>query len=97
VAYLDYEQIGRAVVMLAPTSAYLRHASITSTLRDYIHPAPLSASDFIRDLFLMPLEEAIDKWYGSRLNATRLAAEVMDAVVASFSANAGRAEKRQGD
>jgi len=78
VADLDYEQIGRAAIMLIPICVTLRHASLDSTLRYYIHPEPLSAVDFIRDLFIMPLDKVIKKWYGSRMNAGRIAAAVMD-------------------
>ena len=77
-ADLDWEKIGRAVVMLVPTTVQLRHASLDSTLRHYVHPEPLSELDFVRDLFVLPLEEVIDKWYGNRLNAGRIAAAVMD-------------------
>jgi hypothetical protein len=80
-ADLDWEQLGRTVAMLAPTAAYLRHASLDSTLRDYIHPEPLSEMDFVRDLFMEPLGEVIDKWYGGRENATRMAAAVMETVL----------------
>jgi hypothetical protein len=81
-ADLDFEQIGRALVMLVPTSASLRHASVISTLRDYIHPKPGSEGDFVRDLFLLPLDDVADKWYGGRLNASRISAVVMDGIIA---------------
>lgn len=80
-AGLDWEQLGRSLAMLAPIAVQLRHASVESTLRDYIHPEPLSESDFIRDLFMMPLDEVVVKWYGSHENASRLAAVVMDQVL----------------
>lgn len=80
-ADLDWEKIGRAVVMLVPTTVGLRHASLDSTLRDYIHPEPLSELDFVRDLFILPLDEVIEKWYGDRLAAGRMAADVMDQVL----------------
>lgn len=77
-ANLDWEQLGRSLAMLVPTSVMLRHASIDSTLRHYVHPEPLSEVDFIKDLFTRPLKEVITKWYGSRDNAATLAAAVMD-------------------
>ena len=80
-ANLDWERIGRAVVMLIPTTVRLRHASLDSTLRDYVHPDPLSELDFVRDLFILPLDEVIEKWYGDRLAAGRIAAAAMDQVL----------------
>jgi hypothetical protein len=80
-ADLDWEQLGRTVAMLVPICVQMRHASLDSTLRDYIHPVPLSESDFVRDLFTEPLGEVIEKWYGSRENAGRIAAAVMDQVL----------------
>jgi hypothetical protein len=77
-ADLDWEQLGRAVAMLVPICVQLRHASLDSTLRHYIHPEPLSETDFVRDLFTEPLEDVIKKWYGSRDNAGRIAAAVTD-------------------
>ena len=41
-AALDWEQLGRSLAMLAPVAVTLRHASVESTLRDYIHPGPRS-------------------------------------------------------
>jgi hypothetical protein len=80
-ADLDWEQIGRAVVMIVPVCVQMRHASVDSTLRDYVHPEPMSETDFVRDVFLMPLDEVIEKWYGDRLTAGRIAAAVMDQVL----------------
>jgi hypothetical protein len=80
-ADLDWEQIGRAVVMIVPVCVQMRHASVDSTLRDYVHPEPMSETDFVRDVFLMPLDEVIEKWYGDRLTAGRMAAAVMDQVL----------------
>lgn len=84
VADLDLEAIGSALVMLAPTAVGLRHTSVESTLRDYIHPEPLSASDFVRDLFVMPLGEVVEKWYGGRMGAGRMAADAMDEFIAEL-------------
>ena len=80
-ADLNWERLGRAVAMLVPTTVHLRHASLDSTLRHYVHPEPLSELDFVRDLFVLPLGEVIEKWYGNRLNAGRIAAAVMDQVL----------------
>ena len=77
-ADLDWERLGRTVAMLVPVCVQLRHASLDSTLRHYIHPEPLSETDFVRDLFTEPLEDVITKWYGNRENAGRIAAAVMD-------------------
>lgn len=80
-ARLDWEQLGRSLAMLAPIAVTLRHTSVDSTIRDYIHPEPLSESDFIKDLFTLPLDELAVKWYGSRGNAARLMAAVTDRVI----------------
>jgi hypothetical protein len=80
-ADLDFEWIGRTVAMLVPVCVGLRHASLDSTIRDYIHPEPMSESDFVRDLFILPLEDVIAKWYGDRMTAGRMAAAVMDQIL----------------
>lgn len=79
-AGLDWEQLGRSLALIVPVTVMLRHASIDSAM-DYIHPEPLSETDFIKDLFTMPLGEVIEKWYGSRENAGELAAIATDSVI----------------
>lgn len=80
---LDFEKIGRALVMLVPTCVHLRHASIESTLY-YVHPESGTEAEFVHDLFMLPLEEVITKWYGGREPASRLAAAVMDQILADL-------------
>lgn len=80
---LDFKRIGEALIALPLTTLGLRHASIESSL-DYIHPEPGTEAEFVKDLFTLPQDEIIAKWYGGHEFAAQLTAATMDKVLASL-------------
>lgn len=78
---LDMSRVGEMLARLPSIAAYLRHENVQGTL-EYVHALPGDReAQFVRDFLTLPLGALLDKWYGGRFHASRLAAGVMDSVL----------------
>jgi hypothetical protein len=76
--YLDFAEIGAALVRLAPISAQLGHARPRSTMRDYVDRDLQSPEgQFVHDVLTQPTEVVCDRWYGGVKNAQALAVKML--------------------
>lgn len=71
---LDPAKVGAQLILVPAQMAMLGHASPQSTLRYGSDDTAGPEAEFVRDMFVLPPNEVIEKWYGSRLNAARLTA-----------------------
>lgn len=61
-------RLGRRAFILPLISHQLRHRSVLSTLKDYLHTREMDAVDkavtsFLRDLQELSTQEVVEKWY----------------------------------
>jgi len=81
---LDPRRIGAILARLPAVAASLRHNSLEMALY-YVWEDPAEPEiEFVRDMLTEPLDVLLDRWYGGRLHASRLAAGTMDAIIAEL-------------
>lgn len=79
---LDPAALGAILIQIPATSSRVGHASLRATFGYGSAEDSGPEAQFIRDLFTLPTSEIIAKWYGSRANASRFAAEVFGRALA---------------
>jgi hypothetical protein len=90
VTKLDPRRVGEILIRLPAVAAALRHDSVQSTL-GYSHPLSEDGDpelEFVRAILAEDLDEVHQEWYGGSLNASRMAADLMDQVIDSLRSNA---------
>jgi len=76
IANFDYEKLGRAIMGSVLGSAMAGHTTVAATAERYFKGS--MEAEFIADIFKLKRTDAIcDKWFGSRYNASVIAAHSM--------------------
>ena len=94
VSGLDPRRVGEILIRLPSIAAGLRHTSVRSSL-GYVHPISDAGDpelEFVRAILTERLSVVHDEWYGGRLNAGRIAADLMDQVIGELQAGASTSE-----